>query len=100
MEQQYALGIDIGGTNTAFGIVNGTGDIVAQGSMRTAGHNHVQDYIADLRQKVMPLIDGVGKHNMAGAGIGAPNGNFFTGEIAFAPNLPWKGIIPLANLVA
>jgi glucokinase len=59
----------------------------------------VQDYVAVLGDKVRGLMDDVGRDRVTGVGVGAPNGNFFTGEIAYAPNLPWKGVIPLARLL-
>jgi len=100
MTQPLALGIDIGGTNTAFGIVNRRGDILHKGSMPTTGHATVQDYVTALKSELRPLIDSAGRDQMEGVGVGAPNGNFFTGEILFAPNLPWKGAaIPLANML-
>ncbi|MBA3827421.1 MAG: ROK family protein [Taibaiella sp.] len=99
MEQELALGIDIGGTNTAFGIVDKKGKIIAQGAMKTTGYDTVEDFIAALVKNIRPLTHKAGKENIAGAGVGAPNGNFYTGEIAFAPNLPWKGVIPLAALL-
>jgi len=100
MMQELALGIDIGGTNTAFGIVNRRGEIVEKGSIPTTGHPSPIEYIAALASAVSPAIDRAGRGHFAGAGVGAPNGNFFTGEIVFAPNLPWKGVIPLARLVS
>jgi glucokinase len=99
MTHPLALGIDIGGTGTAFGIVDRRGNVVARGKMSTRGHTTVSDYIAALREQLHPLITSVGMDNISGVGIGAPNGNFFSGEIVFAPNLPWHGIIPLAKLV-
>lgn len=99
MTQTLALGIDIGGTNTAYGIVDRRGQIVTQGEMPTTGHSTVQDYVALLGDKLRSLMDEVGRDRITGVGVGAPNGNFFTGEIAYAPNLPWKGVIPLARLL-
>lgn len=100
MMQTLALGIDIGGTNTAYGIVNRSGEIVKKGSMPTVGHATVQDYIAAMTAEIMPLVQEYGLQNFVGIGVGAPNGNYYTGEIAFAPNLPWKGVIPLAKLMS
>ncbi len=99
MTQPLVLGIDIGGTNTSFGVVNRRGEIIAKGSMPTTGHDTVEDYFTAMKQVLAPLIDGFGKENINGVGIGAPNGNFFTGEIVFAPNLPWRGVIPVVKTV-
>jgi glucokinase len=99
MTQPLALGIDIGGTNTSFGIVDATGNILVKGSMPTRGDT-VEDYIEALKNNLAPLFDQVGHGNIAGVGIGVPNGDFLTGEVVFAPNLPWKGIIPLAKLAS
>ena len=99
MTQALALGIDIGGTNTKFGIVNRRGEIIASGGMPTTGHETPYDFVAALSGAVIPLLEQAGRGNFVGAGIGAPNGNFFTGEIVFAPNLPWHGVIPLAKML-
>jgi glucokinase len=99
MTQVLAAGIDIGGTNTSFGIVDDGGHILEKGTMPTAGYKTVEEYIAALQDKLMPMITRAGMNNMKGIGVGAPNGNYHTGEIAYAPNLPWKGIIPFAQLV-
>ena len=99
MMQALAVGIDIGGTNTAYGIVNRRGDILAKGSMPTTGHTTPQEYFTALKKNLQPLIDDAGKENITGIGIGAPNGNFYTGEIVFAPNLPWRGIIPVVKIM-
>lgn len=100
MAQPVALGIDIGGTNTAFGLVTGRGQILRKGTMPTTGHATVNDYIRALASQLQPLIDDAGRDNLAGIGIGAANANYFTGEIPNAANLPWKGVIPLQKLVA
>ena len=94
-----ALGIDIGGTNTSFGIVSRRGEILKKGWMKTVGHPTAEDYVAALSQKIKPLFEGIDAAQIHGIGIGAPNANFYTGEIAYAANLPWEGIVPLAALV-
>jgi glucokinase len=98
MKQQVVLGIDIGGTNTSLGIVNRAGQILAQVDMPTKGDT-VEDFIAALKDRIDKLVDEVGDVSINGAGLGAPNANYFSGEIAHAPNLPWKGIIPIAKLL-
>jgi len=101
MTQTLALGIDIGGTNTSFGIVNRMGAIVAQGTMPTIGHTTVAQYVASLTICLNELLSQVDKSRVAGIGVGAPNGNYYTGEILFAPNLPWKGVaIPFAKMMS
>ncbi len=100
MNEPLALGIDIGGTNTAYGLVNRRGEIVSKGSFPTTGHGTVADYIVAFKNELGPVLDKAGKESMAGIGIGAPSGNVFTGEIVDAPNMPWPGVIPMAKLVS
>lgn len=98
--QELAIGIDIGGTNTVFGIVDHRGDISYRGAISTRKHNNVTDYIEELYQALLPAIEEVGGMNaIRGIGIGAPNGNYYNGTIEYAPNLPWKGVIPLAQVM-
>lgn len=98
---QYAIGIDIGGTGTKYGFVNHRGDINYSGSdIRTNEYKKVEDFVDDLYDKLQPHVDVVGKERIRGIGIGAPNGNVYTGNIEYAPNLPWEGIVPLAQLVS
>src|SRR6185369_11959842 len=100
MTQPLALGIDIGGTSTSYGIVNRRGEILLKGNIPTIGHNTDHDFVTALKNTLEPVLLSVGRENVQGVGVGAPNGNFFTGEIIFAPNLPWKGaIIPLVKLL-
>ena len=99
MEKPYVVGIDIGGTNTVFGIVDARGTIIASSSIKTSGYPTVEEYADEVCKSLLPLIianGGVDK--IRGIGIGAPNGNYYTGTIEFAPNLPWKGILPLAAM--
>ena len=101
MEQLYVIGIDMGGTNTAFGIVDARGEILKRGAIKTAKHDDVNLYIDELYNGLLPLIEEAGGiDKIKGIGMGAPNGNFYTGNIEFAPNLPWKGVIPVAKLLA
>lgn len=98
--QELAIGIDIGGTNTVFGIVDHRGDISYRGAISTRKHNNVTDYINELYEALLPAIDEVGGIGaIRGIGIGAPNGNYYNGTIEYAPNLPWKGVIPLVQLM-
>ena len=96
----YVVGIDIGGTNTVFGIVDARGNVIANSSTKTGKHPDVNDYIAELKTALNTLIvnnDAVDK--IAGIGVGAPNANYYTGCIEMAPNLPWKDRIPMAELL-
>jgi len=91
MEKPYVVGIDIGGTNTVFGIVDARGTIIASSSIKTAGYPTAEEYADEVCKNLLPLI-------IANGGVGAPNGNYYTGTIEFAPNLPWRGILPLAAM--
>jgi glucokinase len=101
MEKPYVIGMDMGGTNTVFGIVDARGTVISKSAIKTNTHADVNLYINDLYIEMMKLIDVAGGiDKIKGIGVGAPNGNYYTGNIEFAPNLPWKGIIPFANLMA
>ncbi len=96
----YAIGIDIGGTNTKFGIVDQRGDILYRGAISTRKHDNVEDFIEELFDAIEPAISSVGGiETIKGIGVGAPNGNYYTGTIEYAPNLPWEGVIPFANMM-
>jgi glucokinase len=100
VSQQFAIGIDIGGTNTVFGIVDHRGNIKYRGAISTKKYDKIEDYITELHHAIMPAIEkNGGIETIKGIGMGAPNGNYYTGTIEYAPNLPWKGLIPLANLI-
>lgn len=99
MEKPYAVGIDIGGTNTVFGIVDANGSILASGSIKTGAYEKAETYVDEVCKHLLPLIEANGGvEKIKGIGVGAPNGNYYTGNIEFAPNLPWKGVVPLAAL--
>ncbi|MEI6151729.1 MAG: ROK family protein [Chitinophagia bacterium] len=96
----FIVGVDIGGTGTKFGIVDNLGNVLSSDTMSTRGHADIHAYIDELYDKLMILIDKVGGvGRIKGIGVGAPNGNIYTGTIEYAPNLPWKGVIPLAKLI-
>lgn len=97
----YVIGLDLGGTNSVFGIVDSRGDIKATTSIKTQGYKNVDDYVDASIEALQLIIDQVGGIDKIKAmGIGAPNGNFYNGTIEFAPNLSWghNGIVPLAKL--
>jgi glucokinase len=101
MEKPYVIGMDMGGTNTVFGIVDARGNVISKSAIKTAIHDDVNLYINDIYVEMMKLINTAGGiDKIKGIGVGAPNGNYYTGNIEFAPNLPWKGIIPFANLMS
>src|SRR6478752_6580389 len=98
--QQLAIGIDIGGTGTKFGIVDRNGNVLFSSQMSTKKHKMVEPFIDDLHDRLFELIEKAGgAGRIRGIGVGAPNGNYYTGTVEYAPNLPWKGIIPLAKLI-
>lgn len=100
MSKPYVVGIDIGGTNTVFGIVDARGTIIDSGSIKTAKHDKVEDYVNELHDQLFLLLEkNDATDKVAGIGVGAPNGNYFNGTIEFAPNLPWKGVLPLAQML-
>ncbi|MBQ2838402.1 MAG: ROK family protein [Muribaculaceae bacterium] len=101
MSKPYVIGIDIGGTNTVFGIVDARGMVVASSSIKTQKHSNIEDYINELYTETMRLVDANdATDKIHGIGIGAPNANYFTGIIEDGVNLPWPTPIPLAKLVS
>lgn len=95
VKKKLALGVDIGGSNTAFGLVDQFGELVFESAIPTKNYNQA----SKLVDAIFAMIQQSGYLNqLIGIGVGAPNGNYYTGSIEFAPNLSWKGIIPLAKL--
>lgn len=97
----YVIGLDLGGTNSVFGIVDARGDIKATTAIKTGGYEKVEDYVKASVDALQVIIDQVGGiEKIKAMGIGAPNGNYYNGTIEFAPNLAWAhdGIVPLAKL--
>lgn len=98
LEKKYAIGLDMGGTNSVFGLVNQRGIVEYKTAISTRAYPDIHDYVAAGVEALRPAIEEVGGIDVIkGMGIGAPNGNFYTGNIEFAPNLIWKGNIPIAK---
>lgn len=98
-EGPYVIGLDMGGTNSVFGIVDQRGNIKAQTAIKTKGYADVNDYVKAGVEALQPTIDIIGGiENIVGIGIGAPNGNYYSGNIENAPNLEWEGVVPIARL--
>lgn len=98
-EKPYVIGLDMGGTNSIFGIVDQRGTIKAQTAIKTRAYPDVKDYVKAAAEALQPALDVVGGiGQVKGMGIGAPNGNFYTGTIESAANLVWSGTVPIAEL--
>lgn len=101
MEKPYVLGLDMGGTNSVLGIVDARGHVIARTSIKTQDYKDIKKYVDALYNAAIQIIEPVGGMEMfRGIGAGAPNGNYYTGNIEHAPNLPWKGIVPFSELMA
>ena len=102
MDKPYVIGIDLGGTNTAFGIVDRRGEILFRGSISTLGYTKGEDFVNDLGNTMNGLIEKNDlKDKIRGIGMGVPNGNMHTGTVESAANISWtKGVlVPLAAMV-
>lgn len=98
-EKPYVIGLDMGGTNSVFGIVDQRGTILAQTAIKTKGYPDVNDYVAAAVEALQPALDVVGGiEKVRGMGIGAPNGNYYNGTIEYAANLEWEGVVPIGEL--
>lgn len=98
---KYALGIDIGGTNTVVGLVNKEGKVLGTDSIKTQSFPVLEEYVKTVSKLAKDLIakNNVSIAEIVGLGIGAPNANYYTGNIEMAPNLPWKqDKVPLAKM--
>lgn len=97
----YVIGIDMGGTNTVFGIVDARGIVLASNSIKTRKHSDINDYISELYEETMRLVRSLDLENkIYGIGVGAPNANYFTGMIEDGVNLPWPTPIPFAQMLS
>jgi len=99
MTHQLVAGIDIGGTNTVFGLVDSAGNILFKEAVTTADFALPENLVAEISEQIEKyFLEFSENYELAAVGIGAPNGNYFKGTIELAANLKWKGIIPLAKL--
>ena len=97
--EKVVAGIDIGGTFTKLGIVDQEGKVYAETSISTDTHKEIGTYLEHLAGAIRRLLtEQQGKLELAGIGIGAPNGNYYRGVIEYAPNLNWKGMIPFVEM--
>jgi len=100
---KLTIGIDIGGTNTAIGVVDEHGEVLDKTSISTPSHGDVDQYIEEMALAINDLESKVKNYNpgaeVLGIGIGAPNGNYYNGTIEHAPNLSFKGIVPFVELL-
>lgn len=103
MNRKATVGVDVGGTNTAIGIVDALGNVLAKDNIDTPSHGDIAQYITDLANAIKALIKSVQLVNseiqILGIGVGAPNGNYYNGTIEYAPNLSFKGIVHFVSLL-
>ena len=101
--KKVAIGVDIGGTNTAIGVVDEAGNVMVKDNIPTPSHGDIHKYIADLAVAINELIRSVKllneDINVMGIGIGAPNGNYYSGTIEYAANLSFRGVVHLIELL-
>lgn len=93
MTNTYAIGIDIGGTNTDIGLVRNDGKIVDHRNIPTSAYTELAPYVKDIMNSIQEMMKANGVESVDGIGIGAPNGNFYTGCVDNAPNLTIKGVL-------
>ncbi len=96
--RELTVGIDIGGTNTKYGIVDREGNVLHQGTIPTTEYAEFTDYFKAMADAIEKGFSTLSNSKLVGVGVGAANGNYYTGNIEHATNLKWKGILPLAKL--
>jgi glucokinase len=97
--KEVVAGVDIGGTNTVFGLVDKDGIIMAEHRLCTTSYPEIDDFVSILCNSIQRLVSGVKNIKLVGVGVGAPNANYHKGTIELAPNLAWKGIVPVSSLI-
>lgn len=100
MEKPYVLGLDMGGTNSVLGVVDARGHVLARTSIKTQAFPDINDYVDALYVEAVKIVEPLGGFEMfRGIGAGVPNGNYYTGMIEGAMNLPWPHV-PFAKLMS
>jgi len=97
--KKVVAGVDIGGTNTVYGLVDEKGKVLSLGNFKTTDYPKVENFVIALTAAIKKLLTANKEFQLAGIGIGAPDANYHRGTIEHAPNLAWKGIVPLADLI-
>ena len=103
MTKDYVVGIDVGGQSIKLGVVDARGVVLAQSVIKASSSSDASVVIKELASAIIKLVAQSGKHGqIRGIGVGAPNGNYYTGTIAFAPNLPWAshGSVDFAKMLS
>ena len=97
--KKVVAGVDIGGTNTRFGLVDEKGKVLSESNFSTTDYPKINDFVTALCAGIKKLTAANKEYKLMGIGIGAPDANYHRGTIEHAPNLAWKGIVPLADLI-
>lgn len=97
--KKVVAGVDIGGTNTRFGLVDEKGKVLSENNFETTDYPKINDFVQALTAGIKKLTAANKEYKLMGIGIGAPDANYHRGTIEHAPNLAWKGIVPLADLI-
>ena len=104
MAKEFVVGVDVGGQTTKIGVVNARGDVLSQTVIRSdVFGSDAAAYIQALAEAIKMNISqsGLAEEDIRGIGVGAPNGNYYTGEVAFAPNLAWaaNAAVPFSKML-
>jgi len=103
MAKDFVVGIDVGGQTIKLGVVDARGEVLAQKVIKTSSDPSAEVVVSEIAQAVRDIVKESGKEGqIRGVGVGAPNGNYYTGTIAFAPNLSWaaNGSIEFAKMLS
>ena len=99
MKIEVTLGIDVGGTNTAFGFVDVNGKCIAESSIHTNAHNSAADLFSRLHPEIDKIYKSISdKYLLKGIGVGAPNANYYRGTVENPPNLKW-GVVNVVEIL-